>query len=260
MTKDKLVSINTRVPRIKEEKKKNPNRRLIMYILCFFIAISFVLYFEFSLGRISYIEVEGNYLLTDKEVVILSGVTQNDSFLELSKSQIRENVMKSTEVKDVEITKVFPNKIIITVTEYEVVGYLVKDNLLKPLTEDGRILEDKALENEPVQSILLHGFEQGDVLLELSGELAKLSSSIKNSISEIHYTPTELNEYLLNVYTNEGFKVIVPIQNFAQRMLVYPSIIQNQEEKGTINLETDGAFFTPFNQSNEEIDEESGEE
>ncbi len=258
MTKKKLVTINTRVPRIKEEKKKNPNRRLIFVILCFFVAICLVLYFEFSLGRISYIEVEGNSLLTDREVVVLSKVTQNDSFLELSTNQIRRNVMESSEIKSVEVDKVFPNKVIINVTEYEIVGYLVEENILKPLTEDGRILGDRAVENQPVQGILLYDFEQGDILQELSGELSKLSASIKNSISEIHYTPTELNEFLLNVYTNEGFRVIVPIQNFAERMLVYPSIVQSREEAGIINLETDGVFVTPF-QQNAEGEEENTE-
>lgn len=244
MKKDKIIH-DDKVPQFKKTEIKKSSRSLIGYILIFLLLIVAVLYFEFSLGKISYIGVEGNYLLTDKEIILLSKVTENDSFLGLSESQIRENVMKSSEIKDVEIKKVFPNKVIIQVTEYEVVGYLVEDNLLKPLTEDGRIVEDRTIENEPVQSILLYDFEQGDILQELAGELTELLSSIKNSISEIHYTPTELNEFLLNAYTNEGFKIIIPIQNFSQKMLAYPAIANSQKEKGIIDMEV-GVTFTPY--------------
>lgn len=246
--KDRVAQNEERIPKLNEEEivvVKNPNRKLIYMIIAFFAVIAFIIYFEFSLGRISTITVEGNNLLPDREIVLLSELSRDESFFELSERKIEENILTNPEVKKVEVTKSFPNKVNIQVTEYNIVGYLVNEGKYRAVTEDGRIIEESIPVGEPVEKPLLYNFTQGDELQELVGQLDALAPSIMNSISEIHYTPTETNSLLLNVYTNEGFKVIVSIQNFANDMLIYPSIVEDQENPGIIDLEV-GVSFTPY--------------
>lgn len=245
---ERTAQLEDKIPQLKEDivvKEKNPNRKLIYMILIFFSVIVFIVYFEFSLGRISTITVDGNNLLTDREVVLLSKLSRDESFFELSESKIEENILTNPEVKKVEVTKKFPNKVHIQVTEYNIVGYLVNEGNYRAITEDGRIIEKNIPAGEPVDKPLLYNFTQGEELQELVGQLDALAPSIMNSISEIHYEPTETNKLLISVYTNEGFKIIASIQDFANDMLVYPSIVEDQPEPGIIDLEV-GVSFTPY--------------
>lgn len=246
--KDRIAQNEERIPKLDGEETvavKNSNRKLIYMILAFFGVIVFIVYFEFSLGRISTITVEGNNLLTDKEIVVLSELSRDESFFELSERAIEENILTNPEVKKVEVTKRFPNKVNIQVAEYNIVGYLVNEGKYRAITEDGRIIEKNIPVGQPIDKPLLYNFTQGDELQELIGQLDSLAPSIMNSISEIHFTPTDTNPLLLNVYTNEGFKVIVSIQDFANDMLIYPSIVEDQEVTGVIDLEV-GVSFTPY--------------
>lgn len=246
--KDRVAQNEDRIPKLNEEEPvviKNKNKKLVYMILAFFGVIIFIVYFEFSFGRISTITVEGNNLLTDREIVLLSELSRDESFFELSERTIEENILSNPEVKKVEVTKKFPNKVYIQVTEYNIVGYLVNEGKYRAITEDGRIIEKSIPVGEPVDKPLLYNFTQGDELQELIGQLDSLAPSIMNSISEIYYTPTDTNPLLLNVYMNEGFKIIVSIQDFANDLLIYPSIVEDQENPGVIDLEV-GVSFTPY--------------
>src|SRR5699024_3488929 len=74
MEKEKIVSIEDRIPKLKEARKKKANRRLVFYLSIFFLLISIIVYLQSPLSQVKHIEVNGNKVLTDKEVIQKSGL------------------------------------------------------------------------------------------------------------------------------------------------------------------------------------------
>lgn len=73
-------------------------------------------------------------------------------------------------------------------------------------------------------------------------------------MSEIIFKPESLNKKRLNVYMNDGFKVVIAINKFAENFKIYPSIIGQVKDgsTGVIDLEV-GAFYQSYYNENKKI-------
>jgi cell division protein FtsQ len=241
MTKEKVIDLGDRVPKLKQEQRKKSNYRLIFYISFFFFVMILVLYFQSAFSNISQLKVEGNQYVTEEKIIELTEITNETSYWKISEEEIEEKIKKHEEIKSVTVTKKFPNHVQINVEEHGTIGYLVKDSGYHPVLENGIILNSAVKDKGvfPVQAPLLFGFRQGEELQELAAEMSLLPESIKRSISEIHYPTTSDQSFRISLFMTEGFEVSVSIQDFSQKMLFYPSIAkqENKNVRGVIDLE-----------------------
>lgn len=78
-------------------------------------------------------------------------------------------------------------------------------------------------------------------------QMQKLPDSITNAISEVRYTPSNVDRDLVTLYMNNGFEVRASIPSFAEKMAHYPSIISqlDPKKKGVIDLEV-GSYFKAY--------------
>ena len=96
-------------------------------------------------------------------------------------------------------------------------------------------------------------------------ELKKIDPPIRESISEVVYTPSDINAKKITIYMNDGNQVIGLYDNISILLNYYPTMVESVEgELGVFNLET-GAYFRPFSSEYkmqkipDTEDEESGE-
>ncbi len=73
--------------------------------------------------------------------------------------------------------------------------------------------------------------------VKMAERLDKLSGSLKQSISEIYYTPVKMDQDRIKLYMNDGYVVTASIKTFAGRMKTYPSIV-SQLDGGKRGLST----------------------
>ncbi|WP_052363785.1 hypothetical protein [Geomicrobium sp. JCM 19037] len=66
----KVISVQDRIPALKEQRKKRANRRLILYVSIFFILIAAVVYFQSPLSHIQTIQVEGQEIGEEQEILL----------------------------------------------------------------------------------------------------------------------------------------------------------------------------------------------
>src|SRR4051812_2621525 len=83
-----LVSLEDRIPKLKQMRKKKANRRLIGLLTIFFLLIFSIIYLQSPLSRIQSIQVEGNAYLTDKEIIEQSGLEVEDNIWEIKGDKI----------------------------------------------------------------------------------------------------------------------------------------------------------------------------
>ncbi|MGE8204173.1 cell division protein FtsQ/DivIB [Heyndrickxia sp. NPDC080065] len=260
MPEGKIVSLEDRIPKLKEQRKRKTNRRLIFLISLFFLLILFVVYFQSPLSHVRKITVEGNQTINKKLVLDKSGISTKTNIWNIDKEKIASKITNIPEIKKAKVKVLFPNNIVINIKERATIAYISEGTKLLPVLENGSVLDnqqDSMLTNVPI----LTSFNKGKILTEMVNQLQQLPDEIINSISEIHYSPKKTDTYHITLYMNDGFEVSATIRTLAEKIIHYPSIISQLDPnvKGIIDLEV-GSFFKAFKAGGKEKDEKNKNE
>lgn len=265
MSKKNIVSIEDRIPKLKQARKKKANRRLIFYLSIFFFLISVIVYLQSPLSHIRNINVSGNSYIEDERIISYSNLGTNTNIWTIDHDKIEQLIEKDPIVKSVSVQRQLPWTVHIEVNEQNVIGYIKEDSSYHPILETGRIIDEPGYSYDG-NAPLLYGFNDEEYLHKIAAELNELPENILNIISEVHWKPTEDNKNTIFFYMNDGFTVKGSLRDFADRMDVYPSIVSqlDPEEKGIIHVGV-GVYFESFSDSADEEEgegeaEESGEE
>ena len=260
MEKGKIVSIEDRIPKLKQLRKRKANKRLILLLSLFFVLVACVLYFLSPLSHVQSVKVEGNRYISTEQIIRLSKVQKDRSIWKVDTDETVDNIKKNPEVKSASVVPVFPNSIKITVTEHTRMAYLSKGGKFYPILENGKLLDELESGEIPVFAPVLVGFKEGKALKLLLTELDKLPVEIQNAISEIHHAPTKTDPYHIVMYMNDGYEVNATSRTLADKMVHYPSIIGqlDPDVKGVIDLEV-GSYFKAFEDEKPEEDNEGAQ-
>ncbi|MEH7612905.1 cell division protein FtsQ/DivIB [Gottfriedia acidiceleris] len=246
MQENKIISLEDRVPVLRNKKRKKANLRILVTILVFFSLLLCVLYFQTSIGSKIHLVINGNQLYSDKEIEKLADVSIDDSFLTIRSKRVVDQLESQNTIQSAIVHKRFPNKVEIDVKEFQPVGQGLFSGKKYLLLESGVLIKEKnSLGNTTAPDLI--GWKQGDELQEMAAELKKMPQSIFQSISEIDYTPSKDDPLLITVFTNEGYEVRTTIRKFSNKMSNYPLILKSipKDQKGVIHLEV-GAYFSPY--------------
>ncbi|MGM8211834.1 cell division protein FtsQ/DivIB [Virgibacillus sp. W0430] len=252
MKKKNVVSIEDRIPKLKQARKKKANRRLIFYLSIFFILISIIVYLQSPLSHIKQIEVKGNAFLKEDEVIALSELSTRTNIWAIDRTGIGETIKKNPVVDQVEVVRKLPWTVEIHLKEHDLIGYIEQKGVYHPVLENG---EKLTTINASVvgDAPLMSNFNDAGFLTKMAKELQQLPDSILHLISEVSWQPTEKNKYKIILYMNDGYTVNGTIRGFSEKMKAYPSIVSqlNPQEKGIIHIGV-GSYFEKTNESNKE--------
>lgn len=263
MSKKKVVSIEDRIPKLKQMRKRKANRRLIFYLSIFFVLISIIIYLQSPLSHIKTITVKGNTFVTKEEIVNKSGLQSNTNIWSVNQEEIERSIRELAVVDTVKVTRKIPWTVEIEVLEYDRVGYVKNGHEFYPVLGNGETLN--AVEKPIGDAPLILEFTDETYLNRMTEELKDLPKNILNLISEIHWSPVEQDPNKITLYMNDGFVVSGTIRDFANKMQVYPSITSQLDpsEKGIIHIGV-GAYFEKLEPITEEdkenvLNESNGE-
>lgn len=246
LEKGKIVSLEDRVPKLKQQRRRKANKRLIFLLLLFFALISCVVYFQSPLSHVNKISIDGNDTYTDDELVSRSGITNKMNVWKIDEADIEKKLKELPEIKSSKLKVTFPNHVSIKVVEWKRIANIMREGNFHAILENGQILgEQKG--PIPVNSPILVDFSEGEALEEMISGLKAIPNEVLNSISEIHYTPKETDKFHITLFMNDGFEVSASLRSFAEKMSHYPSIVSQLDPniKGVIDLEV-GSFFKAF--------------
>ncbi|MFV8827059.1 cell division protein FtsQ/DivIB [Alkalihalobacterium sp. APHAB7] len=256
MVDEKVITINDRIPKLKEQRKQRANRRLTFFLSFFFFLILLVIYFQSPLSHIKMIEVHGNYYLPAETIVKASKLNSGTSLWKLNQEEVKERIINLDEIEKANLSRKFPNTIEIHVVEYQRVAYMFQEGKYYPILSTGVFLDELPPNEMPVDAPILKDWESGPVAQELAAEITKLSDGLFNRISEIYYTPTETDPLRVIVYMNDGYEVHSTVRNFSERIAPYPSIVKeiDPNKTGIIHMR-----MTPYFEEFIGEEEEEGE-
>jgi cell division protein FtsQ len=247
MEKGNVVSLEDRIPKLKQQRRKKANRRLIFILSLFFALIVVVAYIQSPLSRVKAVVVKGNEFYSSQEIIQKTGITQKTNIWTVKKSAISAKLERLPEIKKADVQMKWLNTIVIRITEHKKLAYLKKDSFYFPVLENGAILVNRKTGRVPINAPILVNFKEGAVLKELLTEIGKLPGVVLNSVSEIHFEPSKTDSFHIALFMNDGFEVSATIKNFSGKMAHYPSIISQLDpnKKGIIDLEV-GSYFKAY--------------
>lgn len=260
LEKGKIISLEDRVPKLKHQRRRKANKRLIFLLILFFVLISSVVYFQSPLSHVNKVSISGNVVYADEMLTSLSGLTKDTNIWNINEEEIEKKIEELTEVKTASVNVVFPNSVSIAIEEWKRIAYVMRDGGFWPILENGIILKQET-GVIPVNSPILISFSEGEAMEEIIEGLNQLPNEVFNSISEIHHTPKETDQFHITLFMNDGYEVSASIRSFAEKMAHYPSIVSQLDPnmKGIIDLEV-GSYFRAYEMEGAEEENEEEEE
>lgn len=256
-----VISIEDRIPKLKEQRKKKANRRVILILLLFFLIVMIVVYFQTPLSRVGKISVAGNEYTDSDFIIGKTGLTADTSIMNIEIKEISKRIEALPEIKKASAEIKFPNKVFISVEEYKRVGIIYKDSTFFPLLENGEVIPSATGTNSRLLGPVLKNYDNEKMIALTAEQLNNLNDEVKHAISEIIYSPKETDQYSIVAYMNDGNEVRATLRSFADKMEYYPDIIGQIEPnvKGIIDLEV-GLFFKSYASEIQELQIESDED
>lgn len=255
MAEKKVIPIEDRIPKLKQQRRQKSNRRFIFYITVFFILILIVVYFQSPLSTINNITVEGEHYSNKGTILKLSQLTTDSHYWDINPDAVAKRIEKLPTIASAKIIKSFPSKVTISVKEYHRIAYLDKNGAYIPILGNGAYLPKIDKGKLPINAPLLIGWEQDDDLKRMAEQLSEIPQSIVHDISEIHLKPDLGSDETILLYMNNGLEVLANISTFSEKIKSYPSIIEKLPKgaKGVVHLRV-GAYFKSSIESKDKAD------
>ena len=196
---------------VKNKKIRYTGRRATVRSIFFFLMLAAAAYFflNSSVFDVSEIKVEGNEALTFEEIADLSGIQIETNIFKINLSEAVEKLTLHPKIDQVNISRSFPNTIVIEVSERKTQAVIALDRKFIQICDNGYFLKQvdqvgsfdlpivTGIDiNEPIspgQKIEANEVEGVLKILNL------MNRDEKNMIAEIHYgDPTNITMFTVN--------------------------------------------------------------
>ena len=200
-------------------------------LLCLFVLGLFYLGFYFIRKLpITNIYIIGNNLVPESEILELSGIKSYPSFIDTSPNKIINKIKNNEYIKEVKVDKKFWGKIYINIEEKKVL--CLYNNKL--LLEDNTLVDN--IYNEYSYPILISQID--DILGNFTSKFTMVNKEILQKISEIEYTPNEVDDERFKLMMNDGNLVYITLTK-VKKINKYNSIYSSMNgKKGIIYLDS----------------------
>lgn len=210
-------------------KKKKLNRRRTIITFIFLISLLLLVAYIIKLP-VKNIYINGNNILSDKEIIKISKLEYYPSYINTYFIDIKENLLKNDYIKNVKITRKIFNKIYIEIEEYKPIA-IYQDKLI---LSSSKMVENKYQINY-LPYITNDITEIYDKYIE---SFSKIDKDVLLKISHIDYSPNEVDKERFILYMIDSNYVHITLSKI-EKLNKYNSIIQKLEnKKGIIYLDS----------------------
>lgn len=232
----------------KKTKKKLNFKRTLVFILFLYI-LGFSIYLLVN-QKIKHIEINGNNLVKDSEILRVSKLKDYPSMLRYSSRSIKKNIQSIELIDTVKVKKWFGSKVIIDIKENKVLFYYRDTD--KIVLSNGNIIKN----NYNLLGIpILISDLKGDVFNDLVKYYKVLNDNIIYEINSIEYFP--LKDENGNIIGDNRFKIIMNDTNTIIVNTKTISVLNKYNDiyaslggrVGTINIDSDeisNLVFIPY--------------
>lgn len=189
----------------KKKKKRVFKIKNICILLCILVFIIGISYYILTMP-IKNIYIKGNNIVSDDELIENTNLYSYPSFILTSKKKIIKSIKNNPYIKDVKVSKKFGNIIEINIEEYLPISITNDDRIV---LDNGNVLENSY--NIMDVPILINEVSNMDIYNNFTNKLSKISTNILRQISQIEYSPIEVDEDRFLLYMNDTNLVYITL-------------------------------------------------
>lgn len=214
--------------KVRVKKRKLKIGRILLCLLVL-VLIGVFFYFIRKLP-IKNIYIIGNNIVPESDILDLSGIKNYPSFIDTSSSKIIKNIKTNEYIKDVKVEKKIWGKIYIYIEEEKILCSYNDKLLLGDST-----LVDNTYNIYSYPTLISDITELFDKFVN---KFSKVDSKILFQISEIEYTPNEVDNERFSLMMDDGNLVYITL-NKITKINKYNSIYSSMEgKKGIVYLDS----------------------
>lgn len=208
-----------KVPAIRKPKPvKRGNKKLLAFIMFFFIAIFLIVFFQSAISKVSTIEISGNEYVPTEMIGQAAAIQNGDQFFGVSVEKVKQRIESLSTILNAHVSKKFPGVIRIEIQEHPKSAFLLlQSGEMVILFADGSIVgaTNGVVPDKP----LLTGWDQDDpLLMQLGTILSEVPDRYLSDISEISPDPSLAYPDKIRMYTRSNFEVYTTIGYFFEKI------------------------------------------
>ena len=222
----------------KNRKRKLNKKRLFIVLILFFL-LSFIIVKVFN-SNIKNIYVKGNELLTDQEIIDIAGIEDYPSSINNLSVTLESRLRKNQYILEADVTKSnLTSKITIEVKENYPLFYYQ--------TENKTILYNKDKVTEKFTTPTVINQIPNTVYDKFLKAMKKVKKNILYRMSEIEYSPNEVDEERFFILMNDGNYVYLTLDKFLAINKYIDMVKSFDNKKGILYLDS-GEYFDIFDE------------
>lgn len=217
----------------KKKKKKRVLKIKNICILLLIIIILIALIYYIITMPIKNIYIKGNNIIKENEIIKSTSLYEYPSFILTSKKQLINEIKKNKYIKSATISKKLGNIIEINIEEYKPIAINASGNII--LENNQELENDYNLTDIP---ILINEITNPKISKNFAKKFSKISPNILRQISQIEYSPVEVDEDRFLLYMNDTNLVYITLTKI-EKLNKYNKIKDKLEGKtGIIYLDS----------------------
>lgn len=182
----------------KKKKKRVFKIKNICIILSSLLGLGWLSYYLITMP-IKNIYIKGNSNISDNEIIESANLYEYPSFLLTTKNKLIKAIKQNKYIKTVNIEKKLGNILEITIKEHQAIAISTEGNII---IANGELLENTY--NLTDIPILINEISNKDIYINFAKQFSKINTNILRQISEIQYSPIEVDEDRFILYMNDG--------------------------------------------------------
>lgn len=188
----------------KKRKKRVLKFKNIFIILGVLIGGGVMFYYAINMP-VENIYIVGNDFVSDNDILVLSGLDKYPSFLLTTNSSIKTKLLNNNYIEEVNVYKKVGNVIELEIKEYDVIAVNNDGELV--LANGSFVDNNYGITDVPR---LISNID-GSILKEFAYKFSRIDSDILREISEIEYSPVEVDADRFLLYMNDGNFVYITL-------------------------------------------------
>lgn len=222
-----------------KNKKRKLNKKRLFFALVLFFLLSFVISKVFN-SNIKNIYVKGNELLTDQEIIDIAGIEDYPSSINNLSVTLESRLEKNQYILEADVTKSnLTSKITIEVKENYPLFYYQ--------TENKTILYNKDKVTEKFTTPTVINQIPNTVYDKFLKAIKKVKKNILYRMSEIEYSPNDVDEERFFILMNDGNYVYLTLDKFLAINKYIDMVKSFDNKKGILYLDS-GEYFDIFDE------------
>lgn len=213
----------------KRVRLKVKNIIVLLLIVCFVVLIIYCA----IMMPINNIYINGNEILSDDEIIEMVDIDNYPSFILTNRFEIKKTLALNNYIEDVTIKKKLGNILEIDVLEYRVIA---SSSDGKIILSSGEVLDNTyGIYDIP---LLINDILDSEVFELFATKMGSIDSSILRQVSEVEYSPVEVDKNRFLFYMSDGNLVHVTLTKL-EKLEKYNKIKDTLEgRRGIIYLDS----------------------